>query len=233
MRFTLNPVALSNHIVRMGDPRTRDYPLVTNPLFVFPMVAFYLYFVKVAGPRWMKDKKPFGRRQPRPCVQPVHGGNVDQGITGYMDDEMRAYYKQGWVFTAVRYADLLDTVFFVLRKKFTHISHLHVIHHTLVTINVWFYTLFAPEGQPALGLALNVAVHVVMYSYYFLTTLGPKVRKYLWWKKYLTAVQIVQFVIMIIHFSIPLTIRVVTPPRRESLAPEPMHDKSASACKAE
>nr|XP_037277381.1 elongation of very long chain fatty acids protein AAEL008004-like [Rhipicephalus microplus] len=285
MRFTLNPVALSNHIVRMGDPRTRDYPLVTNPLFVFPMVAFYLYFVKVAGPRWMKDKKPFD------VVNLVRvynlfmvamsirflylmlpftylpGGHYDlwcQGITGYMDDEMRAYYKQGWVFTAVRYADLLDTVFFVLRKKFTHISHLHVIHHTLVTINVWFYTLFAPEGQPALGLALNVAVHVVMYSYYFLTTLGPKVRKYLWWKKYLTAVQIVQFIIMIIHFSIPLFVDCGFPrhliiignaqtflvlclfvnfyvknySRSDSsstrkLAPEPMHDNSASACKAE
>lgn len=31
-----------------------------------------------------------------------------------------------------------------------------------------------------------------MYSYYFLAALGPSVQKYLWWKKYLTRIQIVR-----------------------------------------
>lgn len=31
-----------------------------------------------------------------------------------------------------------------------------------------------------------------MYSYYMLSALGPKVQKYLWWKKYLTALQMVR-----------------------------------------
>lgn len=30
-----------------------------------------------------------------------------------------------------------------------------------------------------------------MYSYYFLSALGPHMQKYLWWKKYLTRMQIV------------------------------------------
>ena len=34
-----------------------------------------------------------------------------------------------------------------------------------------------------------------MYSYYFLASFGPKYRKYLWWKKYLTLLQLVQFTI--------------------------------------
>lgn len=225
MSFTVNPFVLADRIVQMGDPRTRDYPLVVNPLFVFPLVFFYLYFVKIAGPRWMKDKKPFD------IINVVRaynlfmvvvsalflylhlrltylpGGRYNlwcQGITGYTDDELTRYYKYGWFFVAARYADLLDTVFCVLRKKFNQITHLHVIHHTLVTVNVWFYTLFAPEGQPALGLAINVFVHIVMYFYYFLATLGPQVRKHLWWKKYLTTMQIVQFVIVMAHISIPL-----------------------------
>ena len=40
---------------------------------------------------------------------------------------------------------------------------------------------------------LNTFVHIVMYSYYLLAALGPQVQKYLWWKKYLTALQMVSF----------------------------------------
>lgn len=32
-----------------------------------------------------------------------------------------------------------------------------------------------------------------MYSYYGLSVFGPQVRKYLWWKQYLTVLQLVQF----------------------------------------
>lgn len=46
---------------------------------------------------------------------------------------------------------------------------------------------------------LNTFVHVVMYSYYLLAALGPKVQPFLWWKKYLTALQMVQFILVIIH----------------------------------
>ncbi|XP_050028129.1 very long chain fatty acid elongase AAEL008004-like [Dermacentor andersoni] len=225
MKFSLNPVTLSYQIRQMGDPRTRDYPLVMDPLFVVALLAAYLYFVKVAGPRWMKNREPFrilnivrvynlalvliNLRFLYVVLQFTYlpGGHYNlwcQGITGHMTDEMREYYRTGYVYTVSRYMDLLDTVFFVLRKKFTHITHLHVIHHTIVVGNVWFFTLFAPEGQPALGMCLNVFVHVIMYSYYFLATLGPGVRKYLWWKKYLTTMQIVQFVIIIVHMSVPL-----------------------------
>ena len=38
---------------------------------------------------------------------------------------------------------------------------------------------------------LNCFVHIVMYSYYFLSGLGPSVQKYLWWKKYVTVLQMV------------------------------------------
>lgn len=46
---------------------------------------------------------------------------------------------------------------------------------------------------------LNTFVHIVMYSYYFLAALGPKIQPYLWWKKYLTALQMVQFILVILH----------------------------------
>ena len=42
-------------------------------------------------------------------------------------------------------------------------------------------------------------VHVFMYSYYFLASLGPQMQKYLWWKKYLTTFQMIQFVIVFVR----------------------------------
>lgn len=38
---------------------------------------------------------------------------------------------------------------------------------------------------------INSLVHVVMYLYYGLAALGPSVSKYLWWKRYLTSLQLV------------------------------------------
>lgn len=38
---------------------------------------------------------------------------------------------------------------------------------------------------------LNSLVHVVMYGYYFLSSLGAWIQPYLWWKRYLTQFQIV------------------------------------------
>lgn len=38
---------------------------------------------------------------------------------------------------------------------------------------------------------LNSSVHIAMYGYYFLAALGPYMQKYLWWKVYVTRLQIV------------------------------------------
>ena len=41
------------------------------------------------------------------------------------------------------------------------------------------------------GPLLNSLVHVVMYGYYALSALGPKIRPYLWWKRHITHLQLV------------------------------------------
>lgn len=38
-----------------------------------------------------------------------------------------------------------------------------------------------------------------MYLYYGLTAFGPKMQKYLWWKKYLTKLQLTQFTLALVH----------------------------------
>ena len=45
---------------------------------------------------------------------------------------------------------------------------------------------------------LNSVVHVLMYAYYFLAALGPHMQPYLWWKKYLTTFQMIQFTMVFV-----------------------------------
>jgi phosphatidylglycerophosphate synthase len=81
-----------------------------------------------------------------------------------------------------------------------------VVHHSLVAWGVWVGLKFGAGGHNAFFPFINCGVHTIMYTYYCLAALGPNVRKYLWWKRYLTIIQMVQFVVALIHACIPLFI---------------------------
>ena len=66
---------------------------------------------------------------------------------------------------------------------------------------VWWGVKFAPGGHGTFFGLLNSFVHVVMYSYYLLAAMGPQFQKYLWWKKHLTTLQMVQFATVFVHSS--------------------------------
>ncbi|XP_063701989.1 very long chain fatty acid elongase 7-like [Culicoides brevitarsis] len=106
-----------------------------------------------------------------------------------------------WYYLA-KLTELLDTVFFVLRKKDNQVSFLHIVHHGGMPIFAWYVTKYIPGGQIMLTGALNSVVHVIMYTYYMIAAMGPKYQKYLWWKKYITTIQLIQFVMAAIHFSL-------------------------------
>lgn len=55
----------------------------------------------------------------------------------------------------------------------------------------WGTTKYFPGGHGTFIGWINSMVHVVMYTYYFLSAFGPEVKKYLWWKKYITNMQMV------------------------------------------
>jgi len=98
--------------------------------------------------------------------------------------------------------DLLDTVFFVLRKSYKQISFLHVYHHVMMVLGCYLVMRFYGTGGHfnMLGL-VNSFVHTVMYFYYFLSALYPGMKDSISWKKYITIVQIVQFVFLFSYAS--------------------------------
>lgn len=65
-----------------------------------------------------------------------------------------------------------------------------------------FWLCFSGSHATMLGL-INLFVHTVMYSYYFLTSLRPA-KEMLWWKRHITQLQLVQFGYLVIHFLVAL-----------------------------
>lgn len=43
-----------------------------------------------------------------------------------------------------------------------------------------------------------------MYSYYFMTSFRPELKQSMWWKRYITQVQLIQFAVLFIHFLTPV-----------------------------
>lgn len=87
-----------------------------------------------------------------------------------------------------KYWEFVDTIFLVLKKK--PLLFLHVYHH-VVTALLCFIEIEYATAMAWVVITLNLLVHVVMYAYYALATLHIPCP----WKRYITVLQIVQFVI--------------------------------------
>lgn len=105
-----------------------------------------------------------------------------------------------YVYFLAKITELLDTVFFVLRKKNNQITFLHMYHHTVMPMISWGVTKYYPGGHGTFIGVINSFVHIIMYFYYMMSAMGPQYQKYLWWKKYITTLQLVR------NFSIKLFI---------------------------
>ncbi|XP_039614652.1 elongation of very long chain fatty acids protein 7a isoform X1 [Polypterus senegalus] len=203
-----------------ADPRTENWLLMSSPLPQTLIIGTYIYFVTSLGPKLMENRKPFDLRRVMIfynfsivifSVYMSYEFLMSGWATGYsyrcdIVDYSRS--PQGlrmawtcWLYYFSKFIELLDTVFFVLRKKNSQISFLHVYHHSIMPYTWWFGVRFAPGGLGTFHALVNCVVHVIMYTYYGVSAMGPTYQKYLWWKKYLTTIQLVQFVTVTIHIG--------------------------------
>ncbi|CAB0012652.1 unnamed protein product [Nesidiocoris tenuis] len=201
-----------------GDPRTRNWPLMSSPFPTLLICLSYVYLVKVVGPKFMENRKPF---QLKNVLIVYNAAQVVFSAWLFYECLMGGWLKDYslrcqpvdysnspttirmvhvcWWYYFSKFTEFMDTVFFVLRKKNEHISSLHVIHHGCMPMSVWFGVKFTPGGHSTFFGLLNTFVHIVMYTYYLLAAFGPQMQKYLWWKKYLTTLQMVQFIAIMVH----------------------------------
>lgn len=174
------------------------------------LVAVYLYFVLKWGPKFMEKRKPFNLERILivfNVIQIVICSYIF--ISGFL---AASSIQHNWFCQPVDYSrspsalriltltyyyfltkilDLLDTVFFVLRKKDSQVTFLHVYHHGGMLVCAWIAVKYIGGGHNiTLGL-VNTFVHIAMYSYYLLAALNSKYKNNIWWKKHITQLQLV------------------------------------------
>lgn len=75
------------------------------------------------------------------------------------------------------------------------------------------HALLLETGSHATLLGLiNSWVHVVMYTYYFLTAFKPELKQSFWWKKHITQVQLVSVEIIVLRPTIMIPVHSITDP---------------------
>ncbi|XP_031827281.1 very long chain fatty acid elongase AAEL008004 [Nomia melanderi] len=202
-----------------ADRRTTNWFMIRSPFPTLFICLSYVYFVKVLGPKLMENRKPFQLKKVLVAYnlfQMLFSAWLfyEIGMSGWLTGEyslrcqpvdtsdrpmaIRMAHASWWYYIS-KFSEFMDTIFFILRKKNNHVSTLHVIHHGCMPMSVWFGVKFTPGGHSTFFGFLNTFVHIVMYMYYLLAALGPKMQPYLWWKKYLTVFQMIQFIAVMVH----------------------------------
>ncbi|CAG2058889.1 unnamed protein product [Timema podura] len=205
---------------RLADPRVKNWPLIGSPVYVLVIVALYLFFVLVAGPKFMENRRPYNLKKIITAYNILQVlanaylfyGTLTSGWTDkidlgcypikYEDDPDLKLAGMVWKLYILKIVDLLDTMFFVLRKKNNQVTFLHVYHHVSTIAITFLGAKYFPGGGATFPILPNTLVHVLMYTYYLLALQGPEMQKKLTrFKKYLTTIQLVQFVMMVAHAS--------------------------------
>ncbi|XP_019877181.1 elongation of very long chain fatty acids protein AAEL008004 [Aethina tumida] len=208
-----------NYLKEMGDPRVENWPLMKSPGGTLAIIGAYLALVYVVLPAYMKDRKPYSLKtviyyynlfQIAACSVLIYGISTSGWTTEYSFACQPVDYSERPIavrmLTYVYYTfllkliELVETIFFLLRKKNNQVSNLHVYHHSSTAALAWIATKFIGGGMTTFAIILNSFIHILMYSYYWLSALGPHWQKKLAkWKPRLTMAQMIQFCILIVH----------------------------------
>ncbi|KAJ8288304.1 hypothetical protein COCON_G00009630 [Conger conger] len=196
----------------IADKRVEKWPLMSSPLPTLAISSMYLLFLWL-GPKYMRHREPFQLRKTlivynfsmvilnffifKELFLAARAANYSYLCqpVNYTEDvnEVRVAAALWWYYVS-KGVEYLDTVFFIMRKKFNQVSFLHVYHHCTMFTLWWIGIKWVAGGQSFFGAHMNAAIH-----------------KYLWWKKYLTIIQMIQFHVTIGHTALSLYINCAFP----------------------
>ena len=194
-------------------------PLMQSPIILPAILFSYLYFILKCGPKFMKDRKPYNLKtfiKWYNIFQIVSNAIIVQQFisTGWFTEitvfcepadysntpkNMKVVHMM-WLVFLTKIVDLIETGVFVLRKKYRQISFLHLYHHVSTPLLSWAVMRYTPVAGVSFPMLVNCAVHVIMYSYYLLSSFGGKWRRILNpIKPLITITQMVQFIVLIAY----------------------------------
>ncbi|KAH8288689.1 hypothetical protein KR054_007949, partial [Drosophila jambulina] len=214
---------LDTNMLTPVDPEQLAF--LASPWPTATILSIYLLFVLKVGPWIMADRKPLALRgfiKAYNILQILYNASLAVGasyaifvlrpynlscpITLPLDHELKnteRLFSNAYIIN--KYVDLVETVIFVLRKKGRQVSFLHLFHHISMVIYVYLYATLIGAGGPSSPMMLmNVIVHTIMYTYYFLSSISPAVQASLWWKKYITIAQLIQFALLMVFCALML-----------------------------
>ncbi|XP_062136211.1 elongation of very long chain fatty acids protein 4-like [Drosophila sulfurigaster albostrigata] len=195
----------------LADERTQSWPLVSSPWQAAGILSLYLLLVHLA-PKWMASQKPLQLRLPlfvynllmallnaHICLELFtasralnYSAKCQPCRVSYDPHELRIASAFWWFYIS-KILEFADTAFFILRKKWSQLTFLHLYHHSTMFLICWIVVKWIPTGSTFVPALMNSFVHIIMYGYYSLSALGPRLHPYLWWKRYLTRLQLLQF----------------------------------------
>lgn len=201
----------TNNILQNHSFVLQQLPMASSNIFFPFLCLMYLFVVYIIGPNFMKKRAPL--KQLKIFVIPVYNllqviANATLVILAFsnksfltasldnlcglkdMDFETsETFITFGYFWCLLKVSDFFDTFFFIALKKYSHVSFLHVYHHSTTMVVAFVLFRYLKLEQALVYAGVNCLVHVVMYSYYMLTSMGFKPA----WKKIVTALQLVQF----------------------------------------
>ncbi|XP_072008693.1 very long chain fatty acid elongase 2 [Engystomops pustulosus] len=207
--------AFVDYLFGPRDPRVRGWFMLDSCLPTLSLTLLYLISIWL-GTKYMKNRPAFSLRGHLivynlavtllslymliELILSTWEGAYNlqcQNLDSAGEADVRVAKVLWWYYFS-KAIEFMDTIFFVLRKKNSQITFLHVYHHATM-FNIWWCVMnWIPCGQSFFGPTLNSFIHVLMYSYYGLSVI-PSMHRYLWWKKYLTQAQLIQFLLTISH----------------------------------
>ncbi|KAM8714166.1 hypothetical protein ACLKA7_014328 [Drosophila subpalustris] len=187
----------------LADPAVKNFLLLGSPWPVTFLVLGYLLIVLKFGKKFMEHRQPYDIKK----IMIFY--NIFQVIYNVILFGVMFYYYfvdqtypldclhslpldspkksterlVSYAYFINKVFDLLDTLFFVLRKSYKQITFLHVYHHALmIYCTYWVFRFYGFGGQFFSMALANTFVHSVMYFYYMISVVFTGLKQSLWWK---------------------------------------------------
>lgn len=140
----------------VADSTIDLFPFMGSPLPLIVTLAIYLWLVIGAGPKLMQNRnsldissviKVYNIFQVAACtwfVYKFHNLGFSFRNTWKCFDDLKpgfedVTHKQMWWFLMLRTFELIETIFFVLRKKWNQVTVLHLYHHMSTITLLWLH----------------------------------------------------------------------------------------------